>query len=79
MKPLVYLKVLDGEYILRNKKGGGIIESSKNEICFRCGKKILSEEDMIFYDRRLYHKKCALTLLEKIKKKVIKKMLGGKK
>jgi hypothetical protein len=30
---------------------------------------------MIMYDHRLYHKKCALTLLEKVKKKVF----GGKK
>ena len=48
-------------------------------ICFRCGKKILSKDDMIWYERRLYHKKCALTLLEKMKKKVFKKMLGDKK
>jgi len=43
-------------------------------ICFKCGKKILSKEDMIFYDHRIYHKACALTLLEKIKKK----LFGGK-
>ena len=48
-------------------------------ICFRFGKKIHSEEDMIMYDHRLYHRECALTLIEKIKKKVIEKMLGGKK
>jgi len=48
-------------------------------ICFRCGKKILSKNDMVWYDHRLYHQKCALTLLEKIKNKVIEKMLGGKK
>ena len=42
-------------------------------ICFRCGKKILSMEDMIFYNRRIYHKKCALTLLEKLKRKLFKK------
>jgi len=48
-------------------------------ICFKCGKKILSINNMVFYDHRLYHRKCALTLLEKIKKKVIEKMLGGKK
>ncbi len=48
-------------------------------ICFKCGKKILSIDDMIMYDHRLYHKKCALTLLEKIKRKVIEKMIGGKK
>jgi len=48
-------------------------------ICFRCKKKILSLEDMIFYDHRLYHKNCALTLLEKLKKKVFEKMLGGAK
>jgi len=48
-------------------------------ICFRCGKKILSEEDLIMYDHRLYHKACALTLVEKIKKKVFKKILGGEK
>ena len=47
-------------------------------ICFRCGKKIHSEEDMIMYDHRLYHRECALTLIEKIKKKVFKKMLGAK-
>ena len=44
-------------------------------ICFKCRKKIFSIEDMIMYDHRLYHKKCALTLLEKIKRKVF----GGKK
>jgi len=48
-------------------------------ICFRCGKKILSIDDMVWYERRIYHKKCALTLLEKLKKKVIKKIIGGKK
>ena len=48
-------------------------------ICFKCGEKILSLDDMIMYDHRLYHKKCALTLPEKIKKKVFEKMLGGKK
>ena len=48
-------------------------------ICFRCGKKILSEENMIIYDHRLYHKKCALNMLEKIKKKVIEKLIGDKK
>jgi len=47
-------------------------------ICFKCGKKILSD-DLTMYDHRLYHQKCALTLLEKIKKKVFEKMLGGKK
>ena len=47
-------------------------------ICFRCGKKILSKEDMAMYDHRLYHRECALTLIEKIKKKVFKKMLGAK-
>ncbi|MBA7530437.1 hypothetical protein ES705_22644 [subsurface metagenome] len=25
-------------------------------ICFRCGKKIEKESDIIFYDHRLYHK-----------------------
>jgi len=44
-------------------------------ICFRCGKKILSTEDIVWYERRLYHQKCALTLLEKFKRKVS----GGKK
>jgi len=44
-------------------------------ICFRCGKKILSLDDMIMYDHGLYHKKCALTLLEKL----MRKMFGGKK
>jgi hypothetical protein len=48
-------------------------------ICYKCGMKIKKESDIIFYDRRLYHRKCALTLVEKIKKKVIEKMLGGKK
>ena len=48
-------------------------------ICFRCGGRILNKDDMVMYDHRLYHKKCTLTLLEKIKKKVIEKMLGGKK
>ena len=48
-------------------------------ICFKCGKKILSKNDMVWYDHRLYHKACALTILEKIKKKVIEKMLGGKR
>ncbi len=47
-------------------------------ICFRCGKKILNKEDMIFYDHRIYHKMCALTLLEKIKKKVIERILSKK-
>ena len=47
-------------------------------ICFRCGKKILSKEDMIMYDHRLYHKACALTLVEKIKKKVTERILGKK-
>lgn len=44
-------------------------------ICFRCGKKIEEESDIIFYDHRIYHKKCAPTLLEKIKRKVF----GSKK
>jgi len=44
-------------------------------ICFRCGKKIKKESDIIFYDHRIYHEKCALTLLEKLKRKVF----GGKK
>jgi len=48
-------------------------------ICFKCGEKILSIDDMIMHDHRLYHKKCALTLLDKIKKKVFEKMLGSKK
>jgi len=48
-------------------------------ICFRCRKKILSKDDMIFYDHRIYHRECALTLVEKIKKRVFKKMFGGKK
>ena len=48
-------------------------------ICFRCGKKILSKDDMAWYERRIYHRKCALTLLEKLKRKVFEKMLGGKK
>lgn len=48
-------------------------------ICFRCGKKILSKDDMVWYERRIYHKICALTLSEKLKKKLIEKMLGGKK
>ena len=48
-------------------------------ICFKCGKKILSLDDMIMYDHRLYHKKCALTLVEKIKKKVTEKIIGIKK
>jgi len=48
-------------------------------ICFRCGKKILSKDDMVWYERRIYHKICALTLLEKLKKKVFEKMLGGKR
>lgn len=42
-------------------------------ICFKCGKKILSEEDMIMYDHRLYHKECAMTLLGKIMEKSIQK------
>jgi len=42
-------------------------------ICFRCGKKILSIDDMVWYERRIYHKKCALTLLEKLKKKLFKR------
>ena len=48
-------------------------------MCFKCNKKIEKESDIIFYDRRLYHKKCALTMLEKIKKKVIEKITGVKK
>jgi len=48
-------------------------------VCFKCGKKILSKDDMAWCDHRLYHKKCALTLLEKIKKKVIEKITEGKK
>jgi len=39
-------------------------------VCFKCGGKILNLDDMIMYDHRLYHKKCALTLLDKIKKKL---------
>ena len=31
------------------------------------------------YDHRLYHKNCALTLLEKIKRKVFEKIIGDKK
>ena len=42
-------------------------------ICFKCKKKIFSEEDMVMYDHRLYHNKCALTLLEKLKRKFFKK------
>ena len=41
-------------------------------ICFKCGKKILSLDDMIFYDHRIYHKECALTLLEKLKRKLFR-------
>ena len=48
-------------------------------ICFKCGKKILSIDDMVWYERRIYHKKCALTLLEKLKRKVIEKIIGAKK
>jgi len=48
-------------------------------VCFKCGEKILSLDDMIMYDHRLYHQKCALTLLDKIKKKVFEKIIGGKK
>jgi len=48
-------------------------------MCFKCGKKILSKDDMAWYDHRIYHQKCALTLLDKIKEKVFEKMLGGKK
>jgi len=48
-------------------------------ICFRCGKKIHSINDMVMYDHRLYHKACALTLLEKMKKKVIERIIGSKK
>ena len=48
-------------------------------VCFKCGEKILSIGDMVMYDHRLYHKKCALTLLDKIKKKVIEKITGVKK
>ena len=44
-------------------------------ICFKCKKKILSTEDIVWYERRLYHQKCALTLLEKLKRK----LFGGKK
>jgi len=38
---------------------------------FKCGKKILSKDDMAWYERRIYHRKCALTILEKIKEKSI--------
>ena len=48
-------------------------------MCFRCGKKILSKNDMVWYDHRIYHRACALTLVEKIKKKVFKKLFGDKK
>jgi len=44
-------------------------------MCFKCGKKILSKDDMVWYERRIYHKICALTLLEKLKRK----LFGGKK
>ena len=47
-------------------------------ICFKCGKKILSKDDMVWYDHRLYHKACALTMLEKIKKKVIERIMDKK-
>jgi len=52
--------------------------------CSGCGKKIEEEKvlqliagksDIIFYDHRFYHKKCAPTLLEKLKKK----LFGGEK
>jgi len=42
-------------------------------ICFRCKNKILSLDDMIMYNHRLYHRKCALTLMEKLKKMFKKK------
>ena len=48
-------------------------------MCFKCRKKILSEDDMAWYDHRIYHRACALTLLEKIKRKVFEKIFGGKK
>jgi len=44
-------------------------------MCFKCGKKILNKDDMAWYDHRLYHRRCALTLLEKFKRK----LFGGKK
>jgi len=44
-------------------------------ICFKCGEKILDIDDLAMYEHRLYHRKCALTLVEKIKRKVF----GGKK
>jgi len=48
-------------------------------VCFRCGKKIEKGSDLIIYNCRIYHRKCVPTLWEKIKRKVIEKMLGGKK
>jgi hypothetical protein len=47
-------------------------------ICFECGKKIFSIEDIIMYDHRLYHKICSLTLLEKLKRKVFEVFEGKK-
>ncbi len=44
-------------------------------VCFKCGEKILSKDDMAWYDHRIYHRACALTLLEKLKKK----LFGGKR
>lgn len=41
-------------------------------ICFRCGKKIEKGNDLVVYNHRIYHKKCAPTLWEKIKRKVIR-------
>jgi len=44
-------------------------------ICFRCGKKIEKGSDLAVYNHRIYHNKCAPTLLERIKRKIF----GGKR
>jgi len=47
-------------------------------ICYKCRRKIHNEADIIMYERRLYHKKCAMSLIEKIKNKLFKKIIGSK-
>ena len=48
------------------------------QLCFKCGKKILSMEDLIWYERRIYHRGCAMSLIEKIKNKLFIKFWSSK-
>ena len=43
-------------------------------ICFKCKRKIHNEDDMIMYDHRLYHRDCAMSLIEKIKNKLFRNL-----